>query len=113
MKKGAFTSVKENSLFSRELLEVFLSNQISGDVLQRVRGNLITRIKREFEDAYFLDDTDYDKFLEDVRNCVVRRISIRGTNNDNISQTVLEYYMMRMTMWSPSIQKYFDQQTTS
>ena len=59
------------------------------------------------------DDTDYDKFLEDVRNCVVRRISIRGTNNDNLSQTVLEYYMMRMSMWSPSIQKYFEQQTTS
>ena len=59
------------------------------------------------------DDTDYDKFLEDVRNCVVRRISIRGTNNDNLSQTVLEYYMMRMSMWSPSIKKYFEQQTTS
>ena len=101
MKKGAFTSVKENSLFSRELLEVFLSNQISGDVLQRFRGNLITRIKREFEDAYFLDDTDYDKFLEDVRNFVVRRISIRGTNNDNLSHTVFEYYMMKMSMWSP------------
>ena len=105
MKKGAFTSVKENSLFSRELLELFFCNDISGDVLRIVRGNLITRIKREFEDGYFLDDNDYEKFLEDVRNFVVRRISIRGTNNDNLSQTVLEYYMMKMSMWSHSIQK--------
>jgi hypothetical protein len=112
LKKGAFTSVTENSLFRRELLELFFCNDISSDVLRRVRGNLITRIKREFEDAYFLDDNDYEKFLEDVRNFVVRRISIRGTNNDNLSQTVLEYYVIKMSMWSPLIQKYFEQQTT-